>query len=216
MTDDTMRDGLFFAYPGKPDLRAETLREAADHLGAVTGVECETWEGLDVDGRLIIGRITEAIDRADTLVAEVGTLNSNVLFEVGYALARGKHIRLLIDETDATALRHWKDFGLLQSIGRIDYGGSAEILVRRLTSARLGAASERLWDDLVRDARPRDPRSVFYSGVPVAFTWGIHGGLRECGFEGVGTVKGALTWEDTDCEICMTPKKGHPSGAWYR
>ena len=126
VTDDTMRDGLFFAYPGKPDLRAETLREAADHLGAVTGVECETWEGLDVDGRLIIGRITEAIDRADTLVAEVGTLNSNVLFEVGYALARGKHIRLLIDETDATALRHWKDFGLLQSIGRIDYGGSAE------------------------------------------------------------------------------------------
>lgn len=169
VSDSTVRGGVFFAYPGKPDLRAETLREAADLLRAAMVVPCETWEGLDVDGRLIIGRITEAIDRADTLVAEVGTLNSNVFFEVGYALARGKHIRLLLDETDATAIRHWKDLGLLQSVGRIDYGGNAETLVQRLTSMQPEAASERLWDDLVSDARPRDPRSVFYTGVPVKF-----------------------------------------------
>src|SRR3954465_8740014 len=55
---------VFFAYPGSSPLLTETMREAARKLDERTELSVRTWEGLRVDGRLIIGEVLRAIDSA--------------------------------------------------------------------------------------------------------------------------------------------------------
>ncbi|WP_216363587.1 hypothetical protein, partial [Subtercola boreus] len=99
---------IFFAYPGNPKLRAETMRDTARRLSKV-GDSAQTWEDLAIEGRVLVDTICEAIDAADLVIAEISDLNSNVLFEAGFALARNKHLWLILDESDEDANRHWKE-----------------------------------------------------------------------------------------------------------
>lgn len=96
-------------------------------------------------------------------MAEVGSLNSNVLFEVGFALARDKHMWLLLDETDSSAATAWRDFGLFANVGRIDYGGNSETLTHKFFQARPDLnTAETLWADLFSTIHsPREPKSIF-------------------------------------------------------
>ena len=154
---------VFFAYPGTPELRSETLRDAAMAISDRLAVPVKTWQGLEVEGRLIIGQITSAIGEAATVVAEIGGLNSNVLFEVGYALSLRKNVWLVLDESDTTATRAWRDLGLLSGVGYIPYGGSSEALYSAYAQRRPDLSSAALWDDLLASAAsPRETRGLFY------------------------------------------------------
>lgn len=171
-TIDSMTDAAapstFFAYPGGSPLLAETMRSAAKRLVEQTGLHATTWEDLQVDGLTIIGQILKAIDDATVVVAEVTDLNSNVLFEVGYALARGKQLILALDTSDSAANDNWKSLGLLSSIGYTAYEGSSETLVGAFTRARPDLRKDgELWEDLLvqGNAGPRLSRSLFY--VPI-------------------------------------------------
>jgi hypothetical protein len=97
------------------------------------------------------------------VVAEVGGLNSNVLFEVGYALAQRKNLWLALDETDTTATRGWRDLGLLSGVGYIPYGGNSEALYQAFAERRPDLSTQTLWDDLLTSAAsPRELRGLFY------------------------------------------------------
>jgi hypothetical protein len=161
--EDEAGNGTFFAYPGKPELRSEVMRSAAQLISSRLGVATTTWQQLEVEGRLVIGRITSAITAAKTTVAEVGGLNSNVLFEAGYALAQQKNLWLALDDTDTSAVRGWKDLGLLSGIGYTPYGGSSEALYEKFAERRPDLTGAPLWDDLVATAgAPRETRGLFY------------------------------------------------------
>jgi hypothetical protein len=54
---------VFFAYPGTPELRGETIRGAAKTIGDRLAVPVKTWQELDVEGHLIIDQITIAIKK---------------------------------------------------------------------------------------------------------------------------------------------------------
>ena len=84
---------IFFGYPARPKSQGEVLRLTAAALGdQLDGVEGVTWEGLQVGGRLVIQRVLDAIDVAEMCVFDITYPNENVLFEVGYAIARGKRV----------------------------------------------------------------------------------------------------------------------------
>ncbi|MDQ6945272.1 MAG: hypothetical protein M3256_03140 [Actinomycetota bacterium] len=112
----------------------------------------------------MIREIEQAIDAADVVVAEVGSLNQNVLYEAGYAIARKKRVWLLLDGTDETAVKNWKTFGLLSSIGYFDYQGDSEVLAAGFLNERPDLdARELLWNQLRRDFRfGVDPRTLFF------------------------------------------------------
>lgn len=139
------------------------MRAAAKAIGERLNVPVTTWQELEVGGRLIIGRITDAICAARVTVAELGGMNSNVLFEVGYALAQRKGLCLALDESDASSLRGWKDVGLLSGVGYTAYGGSSETLYTAFADSRPDLSNACLWDDLVGLAQaPREARGLFY------------------------------------------------------
>ena len=144
---------MFFAYPGNPPLTAETMRQTAKAMNA-RGITATVWQDLPIEGRLMIDQVLNAIDAASTTIAEVSSMNGNVLFELGYAIARDKHAWAVLDETDTIATQNWRDFGLLSMVGRVDYGGSSQTLLHRFSQARpdLGGP-DTLWSDLYAKIR---------------------------------------------------------------
>ncbi len=117
----------FFGYPSRPEMSRETLANAAKNIAKAGGIATVTWEELDISGRLIIDRITAAIDRAAVSVFDVTTLNENVMFEVGYAVGAERHVWLARDPTDEAAERRFKEAALLRGIGYTPYENSHEL-----------------------------------------------------------------------------------------
>lgn len=151
---------IFFAYPGQPEATAETIALAAGHLDTRPDVSATTWQDLAVAGRLVLGQIADAIDSADLVCCELGSINPNVLFELGYSIAKQKAVWILLDTTDTEAHHKWKQFGLLGSVGYVGYTHSGDI-----QSRILGGLSQLhpLWDDLVHPTLPiQHAQTIFY------------------------------------------------------
>jgi hypothetical protein len=158
----------FFAYGALPHLRAETVQQAARVI-AKRGHIAKTWEDLEVKGTLLIDTICRAIDESEIVVAEVSDLNSNVLFEAGYALATNKHLWLALDETDVDAVRRWKELGIFATIGRVDYSGNSEKLVTACTGPAAPANGPDLLETLMSGGRARQADAVFAPALPTRF-----------------------------------------------
>ncbi|MDR7113746.1 hypothetical protein J2X03_003646 [Microbacterium trichothecenolyticum] len=165
MVDETSTS-WFFAYGGKPSLRADTMR------GAVKGIRkgggnARTWEDLRIKGGILIDSITSAIDEHAGLMAEVSDLNPNVLFEAGYAIARGKHVWLAFDETDEEAAKNWKELGILSTVGRVNYSASSDSLASQCIAEdpeRVGSSP--LLERLLAGGKSRQPEAVFAPSLP--------------------------------------------------
>lgn len=160
---------VFFAYGGAPHLRAETVQDAATTL-AKQGYQAKTWQDLEVRGSVLIETICGAIDQSDTVVAEVSDLNSNVLFEAGYALASNKHLWLALDETDFDALRRWKELGIFSTVGRVNYSGRSDKLVSEWQQATLRpSVGPTLLETLMSGGRAKQADAVFAPALPIRF-----------------------------------------------
>ncbi|WP_165068660.1 P-loop ATPase, Sll1717 family [Marisediminicola senii] len=157
---------IFFAYAGQPSLRAETMRETISSLSS-RGAVTLGWQELAVEGKLLIDTICDAIDSSSAVVAEVSDLNSNVIFEAGFALGRNKVLWLALDETDETATKSWNDLSILSTLGRIDYGGDSERLVSRVLTISPQLSEPTLLDSLLAGARPREANAVFAPPLPI-------------------------------------------------
>lgn len=143
------------------------MRDAVAELKGA-GVNAEGWQAMDIGGKILFGEICRKIESARYLFAEVSTMNSNVLFEAGYALAKQKHLHLLVDETDATAIKLWSDVSLLGSVGRIDYGGSVGAVAKHWHTNNTSSRSE-LLGDLLAGGKPKEEEAVFAPSLPIQF-----------------------------------------------
>lgn len=119
---------VFFGYPSKPEFSRETLERAAVALRERFGLDVGTWEDLSISGRVLIAEITRAIDESQVSVFDVTTLNENVLFELGYAIAADRRIWLLRDTTDETAAQRWQETPLLATVGYREYVNADDIV----------------------------------------------------------------------------------------
>lgn len=133
------------------------------------GLAATTWQDLKIEGRLLIDPILEEIDHADACVAEISSANPNVLFEAGYALARNKPLYLALDETDNEANKAWEGLALVDTVGRVNYGGSAQVLAERLVEL-MTESRPPLMESLLAGARPREENAVFAPGTAMKFT----------------------------------------------
>lgn len=153
----------FFGYPGSPKSIGDAMRRTVTELRA-QGVPAHTWEDLKVDGRVVISRILEAIDTSSCAIFDMTRLNSNVAFELGYALARGKSIRILLDQSVSDAVRNFTELATLKPLGYTSYFNSSDLSATLLESAPW--EDERTaYDDLMEPSLPEmsEPRdSLLY------------------------------------------------------
>lgn len=150
-----MPRSVFFGYPQDPTSSAQVLRTVAE---AISGpdVDAITWQDLVVDGSIVINKVLEAIDDCDMAIFDITNPNPNVLFEAGYAIARGKKVWLTQDSTVSDAKAKWRDLAILKPIGYTSYRNSDE-LINRFISANPLDTLESLYDKNIEPALPATP-----------------------------------------------------------
>ena len=119
----------FFIYPTDPAFLAGTVRDAVSQLRGHGSPEAwKTWEDMAVGGRIVFCEICKTIRGAKLVVANITTLNFNVLFELGFAIGLGKPVLPLRDITYERDNDLFEEIGLFATVGYEEFRNSSEIV----------------------------------------------------------------------------------------
>lgn len=118
----------FFLYPSSPATIAAAVEAAVVRLQARRAqASARSWKGLQIAGRVIFCEICKQM-RASTIVcADVTTLNFNLLFEVGYAVALGIPVVPIRDTSFLRDNRLFDQLGSLDTLGYTDFSNSDDL-----------------------------------------------------------------------------------------
>jgi hypothetical protein len=157
MAIDALRTGFVAYASGSPALD-ETVAAAVEQINASGVVEIMTWRQLKIGGQLLLDEICDSVSKADIFIADVSALNPNVLFELGFAVARRKRIWLLLDPSQANARTDFNRFQLLSTIGFREFTNSNEIVRRFFEDEPYKTPEKTVYRDLF-DSPVRSPQS---------------------------------------------------------
>jgi len=105
------KPSVFYGYPGRPPDLGETIEAAIAEISQGGVVDISSWKKLRVGGKLIIDEILTAIQQASIFACDLTYINPNVLFELGYAIARQEGL-------DLSQYDHRADDGRLPALRR--------------------------------------------------------------------------------------------------
>lgn len=117
----------FFAYPSNPPHIPETIRTSVYNINKTGVISLKTWEDCNIGGTLIIEEICRAIDDVELFCADLTTINLNVMFELGYAIATNKRIWIVLDTTLAESQNQFNQLRILTTVGFSKYCNSEDI-----------------------------------------------------------------------------------------
>lgn len=130
------RQAGVFLYPSEPTQIAETIETAAQKLKASNpGKGWLTWKDFRTAGQVIFCAICKSCRFADHVIADVTTLNFNLMFEIGFSLGLGLPVVPIRDTTFVRDRRVFDQLGFFEVIGFLDFqnaDGLAESLTSRL------------------------------------------------------------------------------------
>jgi hypothetical protein len=122
------RPSIFFAYPSHPENIAHVIEGAITELKAsTTGFEFRPWKGLPIAGQTIFCEICKAMRTSQTVVADVTTLNFNLLFEIGFTIGLGVPVVPIRDTNYQADKRAFDELGLLDTLGYEDFTNVQEL-----------------------------------------------------------------------------------------
>lgn len=127
----------FFAYPSRPAI-AEAIRNGVAKINQLGLIDLRTWESLSVGGKSVIGEICKHIDSAKVFCADLTGLNPNVMFELGYAIARNKRIWIAIDRSYNETAEGFNKLKILTTVGYADYRNSDDLLAKFVSDNVVG------------------------------------------------------------------------------
>jgi hypothetical protein len=121
----TSHSDAFFLYPSEPRQIAATIEACVKKLKYhQREKKWRSWRDLGVPGRLVFCEICKACRFADAAIADVTTLNFNVLFEIGFALGLGLPVVLLRDSSYLTSKKEFDELGILDTVGYQEFANS--------------------------------------------------------------------------------------------
>ena len=118
----------FWAYSNHPHNVKNDVIDAINQINNSGIISIKPWETMDIEGNFIIDEILKEINACDVFVCELSNLNNNVLYELGYAIAKKKKVRIFINQNLKSVKEEFKSFSLLTSIGYVDYVNSSQML----------------------------------------------------------------------------------------
>ena len=116
-----------FLYGSQPQTIASIIEAAVTrHNGEADGA-WKTWRDLPIAGQIIFCEISKAMRFSKLLVADVTTLNFNLMFEIGYTIGLGKPVVPIRDTSLVTDKALFNDLGMLDTLGYVDFVNSTEL-----------------------------------------------------------------------------------------
>ncbi len=124
----TISDG-FFVYANDPEIISSTIEESIAKLKSTTERKhWVSWKDLDISGQIIFCKICKALRFTKLVIADVTTLNFNLLFEIGYAIGLGKPVLPIRDASYIRDHKIFDELGLLDTLGYIDFQNSTILM----------------------------------------------------------------------------------------
>ena len=106
--------GALFLYPSSPEIIANTIEQGIHQLTlARPGAPWLSWKDLGVSGQIIFCQICKALRFTKLVIADVTTLNFNLIFEIGYALGLGLPVLPLRDTSYIKDQKVFAELGIL-------------------------------------------------------------------------------------------------------
>ncbi|MGZ3470204.1 MAG: P-loop ATPase, Sll1717 family [Isosphaeraceae bacterium] len=126
--------GVFFIYPSTPPQIAATIEAAVTRLRELSGpTGWSSWRNLPIAGQIVFCEICKAMRNASAVVADVTTLNFNVLFEIGFAIGLNLPVIPIRDTTYELDRKNFEELGVLDTLGYLDFSNTSE-LIEQVTS----------------------------------------------------------------------------------
>ena len=124
---------VLFLYPSEPTEIAVAVEAAALKLEQ-TGTPTLSWQHLKVGGQTIYCEVDKAMRAAQTVVADVTTLNFNLMFEVGYSIGLGLPVLPIRDSSYIKDKRAFAAVGVLDTLGYLDFRNSDQLVDALVTA----------------------------------------------------------------------------------
>lgn len=150
----------FVAYPSEPAARAETIESAIEQISGGSIVDIEGWRNISAGGRVVVSAVCERIQACQLFVADVTSLNPNVLFELGYAIAKNKRVWLLFDPNIERAKQQFDNFQLLSTIVYAPFSNSHDIVREFYKDEPYNDLDKTVLQDLLGSPDPRQRRRL--------------------------------------------------------
>ena len=107
----------FYAYPSESDHLTETIENAIKSINNRRDIRIRSWRAIRIGGKIVINEILNRIRSADLFLCDLTGLNSNVLFELGFAIGLRKRVWLTLDTTKAKSRDQVKSLDILNNFG---------------------------------------------------------------------------------------------------
>lgn len=124
LSDKIVNNALFF-YPSEPIHIASTVEAAKEKYKDIHN--WKSWKDLKVQGQIIFCQICKEIRTSKTVIADVTTLNFNLLFEIGFCLGLQLPIIPIRDKTYARDERDFEELGIFDAIGCLDFTNATQL-----------------------------------------------------------------------------------------
>ncbi len=130
--DVHVADG-FAVYASDPPFIADTIESAVKRIQQRQPFQpWITWKDLSIPGQIIFCKICKALRSTRKVVADVTTLNPNVLFEIGYAIGLGASIQPIRDPNYSRDEKVFEELGMLDTFGYTTFENSEELATQIL------------------------------------------------------------------------------------
>jgi hypothetical protein len=124
----TFAPDTFFLYASEPSAVALTIEAAVQaHNNSGSPATWKTWKALPIAGQMIFCEVCKAMRFSKTLVADVTTLNFNLMFEIGFGIGLGQPVIPIRDTTYAAAESDFAALGMIDTLGYLDFVNSSEL-----------------------------------------------------------------------------------------
>lgn len=111
-----------FLYPSRQTQIAATIEAAVRLLRTrAPDKEWKTWKEFETRGQIIFCAICKSMRFSQCVVADVTTLNFNLLFEIGFAIGLEQPVIPIRDTTIVTNRKDFQELGLLDTVGYLDF-----------------------------------------------------------------------------------------------
>ena len=121
-----MQKLAFFAYPDNRRLIAEAI-EGAVELAQSSPVVLKPWKAMQIIGFKLDDQVRSNVATAAVLAADITYPNTNVFYEMGYAIGIGKPVIPTVHRAVEKAAQRVTQLGLFDTIGWAGYTNAKEL-----------------------------------------------------------------------------------------